>query len=142
MSEQLENFLGMWMDKNSNVLFIKRGTGDKVLVSFASGIGKAPVIRKFNRDQPTINVDGEYYHGVGELVVMFGAPYYGPQLNLLYKNSEIYEGKPSLEPSYVCSVSAPKKQKKWIKWFKPLEDFEQVEEDKREDLISSYQLMK
>ena len=141
MNDKLKKYLGVWMDENSNVLFIKEGAEDEVLVSFASGNKKAPIIREFNGHQLTTNVSGEYHSGFGELAVVFGAPYYGPQLNLLHTDSETNKEKPCLEPSYIYSVSAPKKQKEWVeKWLKPLDDFELIDKEKWKETLSLYQL--
>jgi hypothetical protein len=85
MKDILERFYGVWIDKNGNVLFIKPGNSNEVKVSFASGRTKAPVERSFMQQKLTIDLPGEFDKGFGELIVQFGAPYYGPQLHLKYK---------------------------------------------------------
>ncbi len=63
---------------------------------------KAPVERSFMQQKLTIDVPGEFDKGFGELIVQFGALYYGPQLHLKYEITEFYEQKPSLGPSQYC----------------------------------------
>jgi hypothetical protein len=140
MKEILERFYGVWIDKNGNVLFIKPGNMNEVKVSFASGRTKAPVERSFMQQKLTIDVPGEFDKGFGELIVQFGALYYGPQLHLKYEITEFYEQKPSLEPSHALVASSPKEKKEWLKWFEPLHDYVAVAEQEWTALLTSYKL--
>ncbi|MDM8547174.1 hypothetical protein [Candidatus Venteria ishoeyi] len=140
MQSVLDEFLGLWLDKNGNLLFIKPWNTGGVKVSFASGKTKAPVERGFMQQQLTIDVPGEFHEGFGELIVQFGPPYYGPQLHLRHEITDIYEGKPSLEPSHALVASAPKEKKEWLQWLEPLDDYVLVDDDRKEAVLSSYQL--
>ena len=118
-----KQFLGLWLDRNGNVLLIKSLEANTVKVSFASGKTKSPVKRSFMQQQLTVDVDGEYDSGNQELIVQFGVRYFEPTLHLNYQATDIHSGKLSLRPSYKLSVSTPSEKKEWVKWFEPLEDY-------------------
>jgi hypothetical protein len=140
MENMLENFVGLWVDKNANLLLIEPWKTDVVKVFFASGKTKAPIERSFMEQKPTTDVLGEFNKGLGELIVQFGKPYYGPQLHLKYEVTNIYEGKASLEPSHALVGSASKEKKEWLKWLEPLEDYVFIgDKDKIKETLSLYQ---
>ncbi len=60
MKNTVEQFLGLWVDSNRNVLFIKSPEANTVKVSFASGKIMSPIKRCSMHQQLTIDVDGEY----------------------------------------------------------------------------------
>lgn len=107
----LKQFLGLWLDRNGNVLLIKSLEANTVKVSFASGKTKSPVKRSFMQQQLTINVDGEYDSSIQELIVQFGVRYFEPTLHLQYESADIQSGKPILRPSYQLSDSTPRGKK-------------------------------
>ena len=139
MENTLEKFLGLWVDKNANLLLIESWKADVVKVFFASGKTKAPIERSFMEHNLTIDVLGEFSKGLGELIVQFGKPYYGPQLHLKYEFTNIYEGKASLEPSHALVGSASKEKEEWLKWLEPLEDYVLIDnKDKIKETLSQY----
>jgi len=110
----LEQFLGLWLDKNDNALLITSLEANTVKVAFASGRSKSPVKRSFLQ-QLTIDVDGEYDTDNKELIVQFGVRYFEPTLNLNYQAPDIYCSKPRLRPTYELSISTPSEKKEWMK---------------------------
>jgi len=137
-----KQFLGLWLDRNGNLLLITSLEANTVKVSFASGKTKSPVKRSFLQQQPTtIDVDGEYDSGNQELIVQFGIRYFEPTLHLKYESADIHCGKPTLRPSYKLSVSTPGEKKEWMKWFEPLEDYLLVDNyTKAENILLLYKL--
>jgi len=105
----LEQFLGLWIDKNNNVLFIKSLKANNVKVSFVSGKTNSPVERCFMPQQLIINI--EYDMDSEELIVQFGVRYFEPKLHLQFETTDIHNGKASLKPSYALSISTPKEKK-------------------------------
>jgi len=141
MENILEQFLGLWMDKNANLLFIEPWKTDIVKVFFASGKTKSPVERIFLQQKLTVNVEGEFDTGYGELIVQFGHAYYGPQLHLKYETTDIYNGKASLEPSHALVDSASEEKKEWLKWLDPLEDYVLInDKDEIEKILLLYKV--
>ncbi len=136
----IKNFLGLWVDKNANLLLIEPiEKSDIVKVFFASGKTEAPVKRSFMKGQLTINVPGEFHSGHEELIVQFGNAYYGPQLHLKYEITDDFEGKASLEPSHALVSSASQEKKDWLKWLEPLEDYVFIDdENKIKEILTLY----
>jgi len=133
-----KQFLGLWLDRNGNLLLITSLEANTVKVSFASGKTKSPVKRSFLQQQPTtIDVDGEYDSGNQELIVQFGIRYFEPTLHLKYESADIHKGKPSLRPSYKLSESTPSEKKEWMKWFEPLENYVLIDDSNRTEEIKS-----
>jgi len=123
MQKFLEQFLGLWADRNGNVLLIKTLEGNNVKVSFASGKTKSPIEQFFLPKRLTIDVDAEYDTNCEELVVLFGVRYFEPTLHLAYEITDLYNGKPNLRPSYKLSASTPNEKRTWMKSFEPLEGY-------------------
>jgi len=141
MLNRLEKFLGLWLDKNGNILLIHSLKANTLLVSFASGKTQAPIERSGVPQQLTVDVDAEYDTEKEELIVQFGTRYYGPQLQLRYEATDLYREKPSLKPSISLAPSSPKNKKEWVKWFEPLENYVLI--DRKEDIevvLASYKL--
>jgi len=137
----LEQFLGLWLDKNDNALLITSLEANTVKVTFASGRTKSPVKRSFLQQQLTIDVDGEYDTDNKELIVQFGVRYFEPTLHLNYQTPDIHSSKPSLKPSYELSISTPSEKREWMKWFDPLEDYLLIDDyTKVEHILLPYKL--
>ena len=135
----IEKFLGLWIDKNANLLLIEPWESNIVKVFFASGKTKAPVERNFMQRQLTIDVSGKFDNGHEELIFQFGKAYYGPQLHLKYEITDNYEGKASLEPSHALVGSASEEKKEWLRWLEPLEDYVFIDDkDRIEEVLMLY----
>jgi len=138
MKNTVKQFLGLWVDSNGNVLFIKSPEANTVKVSFASGKIMSPIKRCSMHQQLTIDVDGEYDSDCIELTVQFGVRYFEPQLHLKY---EIAGQSSSLKPSYKLPASTPREKKEWLKWFEPLENYFLIEDKKKvEEILLLYKL--
>ena len=141
MKNTLEQFLGLWMDRNGNILLIKALEANTVKVSFASGKIMSPIERCSMHQQLTIDVEGEYDSFYTELIVQFGVRYFEPQLHLKYEIADQYKGNSSLKPSYKLPVSTPREKKDWLKWFEPLENYFLIEDKKKiEEILLLYKL--
>ena len=121
MKNTLEQYLGLWIDRNGNLLLIKPSEANTVKVSFASGKTMAAIERCFMQQQFTLDVDGEFDSDYKELTVQFGIRYFEPKLQLKYERA-------CLSPSYKLSASTPKEKKEWLRWFEPLEDYYLIED--------------
>ena len=140
MKTTLEQYLGLWIDRNDNILLIKPSEANTVKVSFASGKIMAPIERYLMHKQFTIEVDGEFDTDYKELTVQFGVRYFEPKLHLTYKLTDNCKEKASLRPSYKLSVSTPKEKKEWMEWFEPLESYFFIEDKSTVDkVLSLYQ---
>ena len=141
MKNTVEQFLGLWVDRNGNVLLIKSPEANTVKVSFASGKIMSPIERCSMHQQLTIDVESEYDTLNTELIVQFGVRYFEPKLHLKYEIADQYKGNSSLKPFYKLPVSTPLEKKEWLKWFEPLENYFLIEGQKKiEAILLAYKL--